>query len=500
MPAPRRDPLPVVPHYHADPAPGEVKSAERLAEAIRRERPELCLPDDFRALVPARIEAGPTLHLDDLSAIAYFWDHQQDCFPQERARLRALDGDVVATSLPVAQGYEDYCRDQLGLGSVEWLHPASLHHPQSIAEACWRDERVRRRLVTRIKSGELEFLHPHMGTLPVWELAALLGEQSGRPLKVVAPPPQVALWANNKLAFADVVRRLFGEALLPRTMSACNFALLAERVKSLAGESSSIGVKVPNSAGGDRVLILESAQFLDQSLDAVRSRLKQLLADMHWSGESELLVDRWESGILCSPSAQLWIPPEAEAGPIVEGLFAQSFSARMTEFAGSRPAELPSALSSEIVNRCWLVARLIQRLGYVGRCSFDLILVGPSLDDCRLEFVECNGRWGGTSTPMTLMNRLFGDWAVQPYASAVCSLAGLEGLDFRELLQRLGGDLFDRRRRTGSIILSAPGRLARRSAIDAIGLGTTLDEASEAVERRFTEMVRAERDGKTIAT
>jgi hypothetical protein len=489
--APRRDPLPIVGHFRADPPPAEVKNAERLAEVLRRERPELALQDDFRALVPCRIEAGPALHLDDLTTISYYAAHHELPFYQERARLRAGEGDLVATSLPVAEGYEDYCRQRLGLGSVEWLHPAPGKNLLRIAEACWQDRRIQARLVELARQGNLAFVHPHIGTLPVWELAALISEESGRPIKVIAPPPQIASWANNKVAFADVVRRLFGEALLPRTMSACNYALLADRVKCLAGESSSIGVKLPDSAGGDGILVLDSAHFVGQSLSQVRSRLKQLLAPIHWSGESELLVDNWESDTVCSPSVQLWIPPEPQAPPIVEGMFVQAFAPHTSEFVGSRPAEFPAALSREIVNRCWLLARLFQRLGYIGRCSFDLILVGPTLEACRIELVECNGRWGGTSIPMTLMNRIFGDWSSQPYASGVCLSDELKGLTFRELVQLLGDDLFDRRRRTGRFILAVPGRLAR-SGIDVIGLGSNAEGAWDAVQR-FAETVRSKR-------
>ena len=76
-----------------------------------------------------------------------------------------------------------------------------------------------------------------------------------------------------------------------------------------------------------------------------------------------------------------------------------------------------------MVTRSWLLAVLFQRLGYVGRCSFDLLVVGESLATARAEFLECNGRWGGTSGPMMLMNRLFGDWATRPYATMECRAA-----------------------------------------------------------------------------
>ena len=43
---------------------------------------------------------------------------------QDRARLRAVGGDLVAAVVPPLDEYEDYCRTWLGLGSVRWLYPA----------------------------------------------------------------------------------------------------------------------------------------------------------------------------------------------------------------------------------------------------------------------------------------------------------------------------------------------------------------------------------------
>lgn len=487
-------PLPILAHHRADPSAAEIRSAERLAEKLLREAPALALPDAFRPLVPTRVEAAPTLHVDDLTQIRFLDQGREARFYQARARLRAGDDDLVATSLPVAEGYETYCRDRLGLGSVEWLHPRPISPAGRIAEACWRDETVRDKLAVRLGAGRLAQLHPHMGTKGIWELAALLSEKARTPLRVIAPPPAVSTLANDKVAFTDIVRRLFGEALIPRTVSACNFALLAQRLQTLSRECPVVGIKLPNSAGGDGVLVLNSAEFLGRGLKEIRHQLKPLLPALKWGGDSELLIDCWETQIVCSPSVQIWIPPEPAGEPIVEGLFVQTFVPGTGCFVGSRPAELPAQHNREIVNRCWLLARLFQRLGYIGRCSFDLILVGASLEKSRLEFIECNGRWGGTSAPMTLMNRLVGDWKAQPYFSCVCSSPALAGYTFGELQAALGEELFDWRTRAGSLVLSLPDRLPARSAIDVIALGPTTDAAIEIMQRRFVDAVVARRE------
>jgi hypothetical protein len=52
------------------------------------------------------------------------------------------------------------------------------------------------------------------------------------------------------------------------------------------------------------------------------------------------------------------------------------------------------------------LAVVLQELGYFGRCSFDAVISGSDLDNAELHWIECNGRWGGVSLPMTLANRL----------------------------------------------------------------------------------------------
>src|SRR5690606_34224305 len=72
-----------------------------------------------------------------------------------------------------------------------------------------------------------------------------------------------------------------------------------------------------------------------------------------------------------------------------------------------------------IAREAVLLASLFQQLGYFGRCSFDTILVGPDPATAEVHWAECNGRGGGTSIPMTLVNRLTGDWAETPLAVVV---------------------------------------------------------------------------------
>ena len=411
------------------------------------------------------------MHLDDLSEITRLTVGEDQRFYQDRARLRAGQGDLIASCADEVDGAEDYFRDHLGLGAVEWLRPRIPRNPLRIAEACWEDETIRQRLIARISSGDLEYLHPHMGTLAVWELAALLTKETGRPLEVIAPTPRLTSWANNKVEFTETVRRLFGSASIPLTESAWNLSQLACRVQELVEHAQAIVLKLPDSSGGVGNVLLKSEPLRKASLLEIEQTLQKAAGSVGWRGDCKILVDVWETDVLSSPSVQVWIPPEAEGPPVIEGIFTQRTEGDKGVFVGTIPANLPEPLSQLMVDRSWTLARLFQRLGYIGRCSFDLILVGEELEACRPEWIECNGRWGGTSLPMLLMNRLFGDWMTRPFAVEVFHhLHGLERVPFPELLRTFQDDLFDVRTGRGSLIFFNVGRLQHQSGISAIFL------------------------------
>jgi len=484
--------LPVIPHH--TPAPPE-RLARRVPEQAKRlldERPELRIPEQFRPFVARTTPAGPALHLDDLSLISKpQGEEAQAASLQDRARLRAGDGDFVLSVQDPPEGYETYCRDFLGLGAATWLRPRVPPgaDPRRLASLVWRDEDLRRLLSEVVHAGEVEHIHPHMGCRGVWELALRLGEATGRTLPVVAPPPALAALVNDKIAFRDVVVGLLGSEAVPPGEPAANLALLAARVREFASLSPFVAVKVPDSAGGGGNIVLEAEPLRRLSLLGIRAQLDARLRAMGWSPGRELLVTAWESEVVGAPSSQLWIPPGAEGPPVVEGIFEQTLEGETWRFVGARPARLPAALAQEITDASHLVALLFQRLGYVGRCSFDFILVGRRLEEARPRFIECNGRWGGTSLPMTLMNRLFGDWKKQPFAVSRTSRRGLEDMPFEAVVAALDEDLFDVRRGSGRLVLYSPTRLETRGELHFVALASKWEEVLELAEKRVPRRV-----------
>ncbi|MFK7818704.1 MAG: hypothetical protein AB8G99_08290 [Planctomycetaceae bacterium] len=481
--------IPIVSHQLPQPSSVMQRKVENLAADLLIENLELQLDESLRAYLPTGNTDGPALHIDDLTEISMI-DHEGDpTFYQDRGRLRAGSEDTIVTCSRPVPGYEEYCTEQLGLGDPQWLRPADPHNSLHVAEAAWQDREVRRELTRRIRDGRLSYIHPHMGSKAVWQLAKLLHDASHRPIPVLAATPGLCRWANDKVQFTQTAKRLFGEGLVPMTLSAWNYANAAKHARAIAEQAEVVGLKVPDSAGSGGNVVLPSTKLRGKSLLEIERLLEKEFTAIGWTGNQPLLVSAWEEDVLNSPSAQLWIPADVDEPPVVEGVFVQATLGAEAKFVGNQPAQLPHALANEIVDRCWLLGRLFQLLGYVGRCSFDLILIGDSFQNSRIEFIECNGRWGGTSLPMTLMNRLFGDFAQQPYASHVCSIPGLNAISFRALVGDLGNDLYDSRTGNGRFILFNPGRMRELAGVSVIGLGETWEAAQVTAFTDFPKLV-----------
>jgi len=481
--------VPIVVQHVYEPTADEVSLVERVLKQVRRENPQLHKDDRFAHLVAENLDEAPAVHLDDFSEITGLEGRFDVRYLQDRARLRAADGDIVVSRCPETLGYEDYCDRVLGLGSVQWLRPEIPETSTHIAGPCWQDRKIRRALIHAARSNGLRYVHPHMGTFAAWELAELLHQSSRQPISVVAPLPEVSRLANNKVLFSHIVESLFGQGAVPATRSAWNRMSLATQVKELACECAKLGIKIPDSAGSRGNAVLNGQSLRDCSTEEVFAMLAPTLNSVHWDGQKRLLVDCWKTNVLSSPSVQLWIPPAPVGRPVIEGLFDQQTSGVERRFFGAHAAKLTDSLANDLVTKSTLLAYLFQRLGYVGRCSFDTIVTGDDFENGRLEFIECNGRWGGTSLPMTLMNRLHGDWKLRRFVTATVEVPGLDRTSFAALLKEHNNNLFQAATGAGSVLLFTPGRIAHQSAIDCLAMGET-NEVAQANGAAFADRLR----------
>jgi len=126
------------------------------------------------------------------------------------------------------------------------------------------------------------------------------------------------------------------------------------------------------------------------------------------------------------------------------------------------------------------LAVALQRLGYVGRCSFDHLV----LPDGRVVFTECNGRWGGTSTPMNLVDRLY-PGGRPPYQAQAFVHPELVGTTFQQLLARFGDTVLDRGSETRRLLFYNVGPLEEFGKFDVVALGSSRAHVEELMTREL---------------
>lgn len=508
-----------------------------MLDAARRLAEGLDLPRRLEPFDPHRWsgdEATPQLQLDDVSGIPFLEGISGVSEYQHRARLRARGGDLLVTTTPQRPGEEDYYRDRLDLGATTAILAEARERPLELAAAC-RRRPVLESLARRAATDGALVVHPFMGIEAVWELAAALARESGAVIEVLASPPPVTWIANDKGVFCDLVTAVLGADWVTPERRSRQPRELARGLLELAESAPRVALKRMRcaSAMGNRVFASDELRAV--AFEGTLERVERFLQETRWSDSEEVQAVAWEDTDL-SPSTQWWIPPlgtealdpisgRADAAqlqapaarragaamepdladpdrllglgmpplagadrPRLDGIYEQILVGPGKVFAGSHPSALPAAVHRELAESGAAIASALQLLGYVGRCSFDHLVLGDPTADHVLRFTECNGRWGGTSTPMHLVDRLLGRPADRdpddpaprrrPYQAMDVVHPSLVGLSFREVLRRAGDRAFERSSGEGDLLFYNVGPLERHGKLDVVALGSSREEAA----------------------
>lgn len=439
-----------------------------------------CDPATFAAAEARQIA---TLHLEDVSAIPFVSVIPGVERYQHRARVRAFDGDVFAAVTPISEGYEDYCREVLDLGQPGLVMAEPVAEATAVARACRRGS-AWKELVRWTRDNGNVLLHPYMAIEDVWELGAALAAETKRDVRVLGPSPQ-SLWvANDKSALTQVVDAVVGAGWNMRTVRARSVETVVDAMADFARSMDWVGLKRTRCASAMGNAVFEARWILETPRRELVAAVKTFLDRTEWDGREEVLVVEWAQTD-CSPSTQMWIPPLGAGDPRLEGIYEQLLEGAEKVFLGSRPSTLSAAIHDDLARASLLVAAAFQQLGYVGRCSFDFIVVGDPEGEFDVRFTECNGRWGGTSTPMFLVDRLgWGDArGRRPYHAQDFVHPDLVGATFLELRKALSHLLYDPRTGQGRFVLYNVGPLEADGKFDIISLGDTPADAVEGIEK-----------------
>lgn len=461
-----------------------------LARDLASAEPALRSTEPFGSEVASGCLSAPSVVIEDHSAIALF-EEAGDLAYGYRALLLAGDGDLAIIGIPRNETFESYCRDLLGLGHVDILITETGHPNHALAVGAARDRALVARLAAEARQAHGLNLVPYMGTGGIWELAARIAAEAERPVRVAAPRPRLVRRVNDKSWFADRVSEVLGPRAAPPTVMAYGFAALAAQIAGFARRFPSVAVKLTDSASSAGNLVLDSAEMARSSLRRIAEALRERLQGLGWRGTFPLVVTAWERPVLASPSVQLWVPDRAEGPPIVEGIFDQTVMGSAAVFIGAAPTALPMPWQARAAGEAVRLATLFQALGYFGRCSFDSVLVGQDEQHAELHWVECNGRWGGVSIPMTLTNRLTGDWTLMP--PVIIERAGLCGRPrpLREILAELRDELYQPATRPKGLVVLSPGRLEQGSGYEAMALDTSVDAGRARAQRLEQRLLQA---------
>lgn len=426
---------------------------EDIAEALLRDEPALVSSLDFGPFVRQGIGNGPSLLIGDQSEIALVSPVTGSRL-EYRMALLARPGDSVLVRHRDAD-FETYLSAYLTLVNVKFHQADPRSHIPTTRQAWTSQKWVDTFAAVAQKRSGLT-IKPYLTTGHAWRLAQAIGERSGQIVYVSGPSARVTRRANNKLWFTELARRVIGQDATPPTRAAYGPAATAGLVRQISNETDQVIVKVPDSAGSAGNLRLESATIRERSLRDLRQFLLGRLYAVGWHDSYPLLVGVWDKNVICSPSVQLWVPHVSQSEPKVEGIFEQRVQTSAATFVGASRSTLQRTIQDQLGMEATRIATVLQRLGYFGRCSLDAVICRTPDAPSLIHWIECNGRWGGVSIPMTASGQLLGN--PPPNAiSIVQEMLPEQHLSTKDLLLKLKDLLFKTNEsQTGLIVLSPP--------------------------------------------
>lgn len=407
---------------------------------------------------------GPMLVLEDHRPI--------DLTPADRLPLfeyrsygLARGSDFIMLSRPRVSAFERYYQLVLGLDMPTVLHVSrgDTRMPDALAQGCRQDEETLQVLAKAAASAGGFNVSPYIASGHSWMLASDIARLANVPVRVCGASPKLTACVNNKLWFSARVRALLGETATPPTEAVFGLAAAAAMMRRLARQHTRVVIKLPSSAGSMGNLHFDGDFVRQTSVKELKTILLDQLQATGWSGRYPVLVGVWETKALASPSVQMWLPEVTDAGPIIEGIVGQTLTNDRHVFIGATSISLPETIEVRLVRQATMIGTLLQQLGYFGRLSLDALLVGETLENADLHWVECNGRWGGVSIPMTLAGRLGIAGGASKLVVVQRRLASWSLPDFTTSLDRCSSLLFRPGREEG-VVFTEPTGPAERGA------------------------------------
>jgi len=387
----------------------ELHRIEEIRTEILRNFPALDRTLPFGPLCRQGLEDMPSLMIEDHSGIQLSVKGKADLNLSYRSLMLAGDGDLVAVYGARDREFERYCKRTLALGTAKVFAPEIADPTTTLADACRNDDALMTHAVQTAQLAGGINLVSYMATGGIWHLGSEIAQQAKVPVNIAGPQPSLTRAVNDKLWFSRWAARLLGKDAVPHARSVYGMGALVGHLRRFTKQHSAVAIKLSHSAASMGNMVFDSATFSGMSAAEMAEHLGLAIKEREWGNPFPLQVTAWEGPVLASPSAQLWIPKAKDGPPIIEGFFDQLTSGEIARFVGGVPSTLGEQIKGKMARDAAMLGALFQALGYFGRCSFDALVIGKNEQSSDLHWVECNGRWGGISIPLTLANRLAPD-------------------------------------------------------------------------------------------
>ncbi len=456
---------------------------EQLAAEMLARRPSIASTAFFGSEVASGLGDGAAVLIGDKSEIRLLAPAGQDTL-EYRIAMLADDRDLLVLATDRCRAFESYMGGLIGKQPPVVLETRKANTAPGAPSAvrCLNDPGLFGALCRHIVRHNGATLVPYISTGSIWRLARHLNAATGIPITICGPPPNLAQCVNDKIWFAALVGSLLGDRSLPPTRTAYGPAALTSHIHRLAKKWDRLVIKVPDSAGSAGNFPVRSDAIRSLKARQLYRRLQDLMAPVVSREDFPLMVEVWDCDVLANPSVQVWIPEKQQGPPVIEGVFEQILLGERGTFVGAGPGTLETALDERLCLEAMLLSLLLQELGFFGRCSFDAVVASAEAGGQDIHWIECNGRWGGVSLPMTFMNRLFPSGNLPRYAVVQLAELAFTGMAFDAALQAVEPDLYMPGRK-GGVVLASPGGLEQGTGLQMIVLGETDAEIRARAER-----------------
>lgn len=461
-----------------------MKNGQSIAERLVADEPALLGSLDFGAFVAQGTGHGPSLLVGDQTEINLFSSAPETSLDYRMSHL-ASAGDIVLVRKRDAD-FETYLAEHVGVENVTFLEVAPTDNScvarLSAASPVLNDGFAE----IAAKSGGLT-LKFYLTTGHVWRLAQTIGRAAQQVVHVCGPSPRVTTRCNDKLWFAQLTRSVLGKDAIPPTMSAYGPAATAALVSRISKTAPQVIVKVPDSAGSAGNVRVSSAQLSGKTITETREFLLDRLHATGWQDRYPVLVGVWDENVTSSPSVQMWIPKIGEGQPCADGVFEQRLLGDMAAYVGAAKSCLPEFVQCKLICDAKQFAAVLQQIGYYGRCSFDAVICADENGRDAIHWIECNGRWGGVSIPMTAVNS---SRVLQSFEGLLILQETLQDrrINTADMLRMLDDLLFRHSAPASGIIVLSPPTAIRGTMVNWMIVAETQAEANELSELAISRL------------